>query len=673
MSATLSRGPADIEELAANTIRVLSMETVEKAKSGHPGLPMGCADIATVLFTKAMKFNPANPIWADRDRFVLSAGHGSVLLYTSLHLLGYAVSLDDLKSFRQWGSKAPGHPEFGETPGVETTTGPLGQGIGNAVGMALAERMLAARFNQPGFGIVDHFTYALCGDGDMMEGLSSEAASLAGHLQLGRLIVLYDDNTITIEGHTSLAMSEDVGLRFEAFGWHVQRIDGHDRQAVGMALAKAKAETGKPSLIVARTTIAKGSPNKAGTHDAHGSPLGPEEVAATKKNLGWTAPDFTVPEEVKPLFAAPGAAGRAKNQEWDRLFEAYRKAHPEKAVLWQRAMERGLPADLASKIPEFQPDEKGLATRVASGKVINAIKGALPELVGGSADLAPSNNTAMTGEADVGPGRYDGRNLHFGIREHAMGAVMNGMSLHGGFRVYGATFLIFSDYLRPTIRLASMMGLPNIYVFTHDSIFVGEDGPTHEPIEQIASLRAIPGLHVLRPADANATAAAWRLALERTDGPTALILTRQNLPICTDTAYGKGPERGGYILEWEAEPKGQPEIILIATGSEVPLAREAAKLLREKGIRPRVVDLFSWERFENQSEDYRRHVLPPRVHRRLAIEAGSPMGWDRYTGLEGRIWAIPRFGASAPMKVLAEKFGFTAQNIAKVAMEVLSR
>ncbi len=673
MSSQKSRSADEIEELAVNTIRILSMESVEKAKSGHPGLPMGCADFSYVLFTKFLKFNPENPCWPDRDRFILSAGHGSTLIYTMLHLLGYGLSMEELKNFRQWEAKTPGHPEFGDTPGVETTTGPLGQGFANAVGMALAEKLLAARFNRPGFHLVDHFTYVLASDGDIMEGVSQEAASLAGHLGLEKLIVYYDDNKITIEGSTDLAFSEDVGQRFEAYGWQVQNIDGMDRSQVEKALRKAKGETKRPSLIIGRTIIAQGSPNKAGSHAAHGAPLGAEEAAATRRNLGWDYPEFTVPDEVRPLFSEPGRTGKAKNKNWDRILEAYRESFRELALLWERVFAKKLPEGLEKKLPAFKPEDKPIATRVASGKTLNALKDVLPELVGGSADLAPSNNTTMSGEGDVGPGQFAARNLHFGVREHAMGGILNGMSLHGGLRPYGATFLVFSDYMRPSIRLSAMMGLPNIYVFTHDSIFLGEDGPTHQPIEHIASLRAIPNLHVLRPADANETAAAWALALSRTDGPTALVLTRQNLPILGDSGLGKGSERGGYVLEWEGEPRGKPDIILIATGSEVAAAREAAKILREKQVRPRVVNLLSWERFELEPEAYRREVLPPEVSCRLVIEAASFMGWERYAGSKGRIIGMNRFGASAPAKVLAEKFGFTGENIAKVALEMLSK
>jgi transketolase len=662
-----------LEELAVNTIRVLSMEAVERAKSGHPGLPMGCADFGYVLFTRFLKFNPRKPDWPDRDRFVLSAGHGSMLLYSLLHLTGYDLPLEEIKRFRQWGSKTPGHPEHGETPGVETTTGPLGQGLSNAVGMALAERLLAERYNLPEFPIVDHHTYSLVSDGDLMEGLSHEAASLAGHLRLGKLIVFYDQNHITIEGSTELAFTEDVGLRFEAYGWHVQRIDGNDRRAVEEALRRGRDETERPSLIVGRTTIAKGSPNKAGSHEAHGAALGPEEVAATRKNLGWDYPELTVPEEVRPLFAEPGEAGRKKNAEWDRLLAAYGSAHPEKRALWDRVQRRELPPDLERKLPVWKTDEKPMATRAASGKVLNALKDLLPELIGGSADLAPSNNTMIAGGGDVGASNFGARNLHFGVREHAMGGILNGLSLHGGIRPYGGTFLIFSDYMRPSVRLAALMGQPNIFIFTHDSVFLGEDGPTHEPIEHLAALRAMPHLTVMRPADANETAAAWGLALRNTRGPTALVLTRQNLPVYAETVLGKGPERGGYVVDWESEPRGKPDLLFLATGSEVSLVREAAKLLRTRGVRPRVVSLLSWELFEAQPPEYRDQVLPPAVSRRLAVEAAATFGWERWVGREGRIFGLDRFGASAPAKVIAEKLGFTPENIAKVAAEVLAR
>ncbi|MBN1444380.1 MAG: transketolase [Planctomycetes bacterium] len=671
MSSPSSSASPQLEQLAVNTIRVLCMEAVQKAKSGHPGLPMGCADFAYVLFAKFLKFNPRNPRWPDRDRFILSAGHGSMLLYTMLHLCGYDLPLEQLGQFRQWGSMTPGHPEYGEAPGVEMTTGPLGQGFATGVGMALAERMLAARYNAPEFEIVDHHTYALVSDGDLMEGISHEAASLAGHLKLGKLIYFYDDNHITIEGDTSLAFSEDIARRFESYGWHVQKIDGQDRQAIEGALHSARRETGRPSLIIGRTTIAYGSPNKAGTHDAHGSPLGPEEVQATRENLGWSHPELTVPEEVLPLFRAAAEEGARRNKAWDDLFERFEGHHRKKAQDWRRIHEGKLPETWESALPRFSSADKPVATRSASGQVINALAKALPELIGGSADLAPSNNTMVKGEGSVSAQDFSGRNLHFGVREHAMGAALNGLALHGGLRPYGGTFLVFSDYMRPSIRLAALTGAPVTYVFTHDSIFVGEDGPTHQPIEHAAALRAIPNLRVIRPADANETAAAWAMALEHTKGPTALLLTRQNLPIYEDTIHGGGAEKGGYILVKEAG--GPPDIILIATGSEVSICREAAKGLKLKSVKARVVSLPSWEVFDAQPEEYRHKVLPPGVKRRLAVEAASPFGWERYVGLEGKIIGLSRFGASAPYGVLAEKFGFTAENVLQAALTMLGK
>ncbi len=662
---------AELEELAVKTIRVLAAEAVEKAKSGHPGLPMGCADVAYVLFTQFLKFNPRNPSWTDRDRFVLSAGHGSMLLYSMLHLTGYDLSMEDLKQFRQWGSKTPGHPEHGETPGVEATTGPLGQGFGNAVGMAIAERWLAARFNTPDHAIVDHHTFGICSDGDLMEGVSHEAASIAGHLKLGKIVFIYDDNGITIEGHTDLAFSENIARRFDAYGWHVLKVNGHDRKAVAAALDAGRREAQKPTLIIARTTIAFGSPNKAGTHEAHGSPLGEEELALTRKNLGWDQPPFTVPDGVRALFMAAGEAGEAKNRKWSQVFDDYRGKYPEKAALWERIHARKLPEGIESVLPAWKPEDKPIATRSASGKAINALAKALPELTGGSADLAPSTNTLIEKEASIAAGNFGGRNFHFGIREHGMGAILNGLSLHGGIRPYGATFLIFSDYMRPTIRLAALMHQPVIYVFTHDSVFLGEDGPTHQPIEHLPALRAIPNLRLIRPADANETAAAWLLALENTRGPTALVLTRQNLPILNGAAYGKGIERGGYVIDQESG--GDPEVILIASGSEVAVALEAARILRERQVKPRVVSLPCWDLFAAQPKEYRDAVLPPRATRRLAIEAAAPFGWERWVGAEGKIIGIERFGASAPLKALAEKFGFTGAQVAEAALKLLGR
>ena len=669
MTSTPVSDQERLEQLAVNTIRVLSFECVQRARSGHPGLPMGCADFAYVLLTRALNFNPRNPMWPDRDRFVLSAGHGSMLLYSMLHLSGYDVSLDELRNFRQLGSATPGHPEYGDTPGVETTTGPLGQGCANAVGMALAESLLAARFNTPEHRIVDHHTYALVSDCDLMEGISHEAASLAGHLRLGKLIYFYDDNEITIEGGTDLAFGEDIAGRFDSYGWHVQRIDGQDRVAIAAALDAARAQSEKPSIIIARTTIGCGSPNKSGTAGVHGAPLGDEECALTREQLGWTHPECTVPEEVRPVFAAPGEAGAARNAEWDALLVDYREKYPERAAEWDRTQSGELPEGWRDALPRFSSTDGALATRSASGKVINTLAEIVPELIGGSADLAPSNNTAVRGQPSVTAEEMGGRNIHFGIREHGMGGAMNGMALHGGLRPYGGTFLVFSDYMRPSVRLAALMKQPTIYVWTHDSIFLGEDGPTHQPVEHIAALRAIPNLWVVRPAEANETAAAWAIALERKDGPTALLLTRQGLPIRDDTGLGHGAEHGGYVLEKE-EGDGAPDIILIASGSEVSVTREAAQALRDKGSRPRVVSLPCWELFDRQDAAYRESVLPPGVSRRLAVEAASPFGWERYVGSEGAIHGIDGFGASAPIADLAEKYGYTSTQIAAAAQKL---
>jgi transketolase len=669
MPATTTTDPAQLEDLAVTTIRVLCMDAVEKAASGHPGMPMGCADFAYVLFTRCLKFNPRNPDWPDRDRFVLSAGHGSMLLYTMLHLTGYDLPLAELQRFRQWESMTPGHPEHGEAPGVETTTGPLGQGFANGVGMALAERLLAARYNLPDHKLVDHHTYGIVSDGDLMEGVSHEAAAIAGHLKLGKLIYFYDDNQITIEGATSLAFSEDVAKRFEAYGWHVERIDGQDRTAIARALDAARAETRRPSLILGKTTIGYGSPNKAGSHEVHGAPLGAEECEATRRRFGWTLPPFTVPEEVRPLFRRPGVAGAAKNAEWERMLASYAKKDPERFRLWERTQARKLPEGWRAKLPVFPSQEGAIATRAASGKVINALAPVLPELIGGSADLAPSNNTMVKGQASVSAENMAGRNLHFGVREHGMGGILNGLSLHRGIRPYGGTFLVFSDYMRPSVRLAALMHEPVIYVWTHDSIFLGEDGPTHQPIEHLAALRAMPRLWVFRPADANETAAAWALALERTDGPSALLLTRQNLPIYDDTGLGKGAERGAYVLD--REEGGRPDLVLLASGSEVATIRGAAKLLRAQGRKVRTVSMPCWELFEAQDKAYRDSVLPQVCLARLAVEAASPFGWERYVGAKGRVHGLDRFGASAPAKVLAEKLGFTPEAVAREATELL--
>ncbi len=660
-------------KLAADTIRGLAMDGVEKAKSGHPGMPMGTADFAAVLFLKHLKHDSADPTWPDRDRFVLSAGHGSMLLYSLLHLAGYDLPMEELQRFRQWGSRTPGHPEHGLTPGVETTTGPLGAGCGNAVGMALAEAMLAARFNREGRALVDHRTYAIAGDGDLMEGVSHEAFSLAGHLGLNKLVVFYDSNRITIEGSTDLSCRDDVRRRFESYRWNVLEVDGHDHVALDQALAAAAAETARPTLIIGHTHIAQGAPNAHDSHEAHGAPLGAEEIRATKRHLGLPEDrEFYVPDETRALFAARREELSGLRRAWDRARRAWKAAHPDLAAAWDAAQSGKLPESLDAAVPAFDP-AKPLATRAASGQTLQKLAAALPSLVGGSADLAPSNNTYLKGLGDVGPGAFGGRNLHFGIREHAMGAVMNGMALHGGFRVYGGTFLVFADYCRPAIRLAALMEQPVVYVFTHDSFYVGEDGPTHQPIEQLASLRAIPGLSVIRPADATETAAAWLAALRRTKGPTALLLTRQNLPIL-DRPPPNPPAsevaRGAYIL-WESRPEAKPELILLGSGSETSLALEAGKkIAAEDGRAVRVVSFPSWDLFEAQKPSYRRRVLPPACRRRLAVEAGRTLGWEKYIGPRGAMIARDAFGASAPAGTLAKEFGFTADHVVAKAREL---
>ena len=658
---------SDLDQLCVTTIRTLAMDAVQKANSGHPGMPMGMADAAYVLWTQFLKHNPSDPAWPDRDRFVLSAGHGSMLLYSLLHLTGYDLPLEQLKQFRQWESMTPGHPEYGDTPGVETTTGPLGQGFGNGVGLALAEAMLAAEFNRPGFDVVDHYTYGIVSDGDLMEGISHEAASLAGHLGLGKLIYLYDDNHITIEGETSLAYSDDVPGRFEAYGWHVQSVDGHDRLAVAEALQQARAESERPSLIVCRTHIGYGSPNKQDTAQAHGEPLGSDEVRRTKEAYNWPpGAQFYIPDLVLARFREAVAIGATAQEAWDDLFGRYAEEYPELAADWERRMAGELPAGWEETLPQFSPEDGPIATRAAGGKIMASIAPGLPELVGGSADLHPSTKTYMSAYPAVQKGAYAGRNLHFGVREHAMGAMVSGLALHGGFRAFASTFFVFSDYMRPAIRLAALMKLPVIYVFTHDSILVGEDGPTHQPVEQAASLRAMPGLTLLRPADANETVAAWRAILEYREGPVALLLTRQKLPILEE-ARAEGVARGGYIIR-DAEA---PDLILMATGSEVEVVLEAQACLAEDGIAARVVSMPSWELFEAQPQSYRETVLPPSVTARLAVEAGVPQGWERYVGSQGAIMGLERFGASAPYKVLAQEFGFTAEAVAARAREVL--
>lgn len=651
------------------------MDAVQKANSGHPGLPMGAAAMVYVLWTRFLKHNPANPQWPNRDRFVLSAGHGCLLLYSLLHLTGYDLPLEEIKQFRQWGSKTPGHPEHGLTPGVETTTGPLGQGFGNAVGMAIAEKYLAAHFNRPGHPLVDYNVYGICSDGDLMEGVSAEAASIAGFLGLDNLTFLYDNNHITIEGSTDLAFSqEDVGKRFEAYGWFVQHVaDGNDLEAVDHALHAAQAEKSRPSLIVCRTHIAYGSPNKHDSASAHGEPLGEEEVKLTKQNLGWPLdPPFYIPEQALAHFRIALAKGRESEAEWHRQLDSYRQALPDPAQEWDRYLRGELQEGWKDKIPTFAAADKPIATRSASEKVLQVIAPLLATLLGGSADLAPSTKTYVKGLGDFSRSNYGAKNFHFGIREHGMGSILNGMAL-SGLIPYGATFLIFSDYCRPTIRLAALMKAHSIFVFTHDSVFLGEDGPTHQSIEQLPALRAIPNLCLIRPGDANETAVAWRVAIERRSGPVALALTRQNLPIIDRSKYAsaEGLARGAYVL---ADSKGgAPEIILIASGSEVPLALDAYDALSAEGIRARVVSMPSWDLFEAQPQSYRDEVLPREVAARLAIEAAAPLGWERYVGQRGAVIGMTRFGASAPYKVLAEKFGFTMANVVAHARALLKK
>ncbi len=657
---------AAAERLTADTIRTLAMDAVQKANSGHPGMPMGMADAATALWARHLKFDPSDPKWPDRDRFVLSAGHGSMLLYALLHLSGYDLPLSELQNFRQWGSKTAGHPEWGHAPGIETTTGPLGQGISNAIGMALAERHLAARFNRPGFSVVDHRTFAIASDGDLMEGVSHEACSLAGHLGLGRLTVLYDDNHISIDGPTGLSFSEDVLKRFEAYGWRVTRVDGHDGGAVSEALAAALAQDSKPSLIACRTVIGYGSPNRAGTAKAHGEPLGVEEVRLTKEKMGWPVDEpFRIPSEARrPLRDAARNGGR-KRAEWEKLFASYAAAHPELARDFERATGGGLPAGWDSKTPSFDP-AKPMATRNASGKTLDALIGNNPDLLGGSADLTGSNKTLPAGVQALAGGDFGGRYVYYGVREHGMGSIMNGLALHGGVIPYGGTFLVFSDYMRPSIRLAALMGLGTIYVFTHDSIGLGEDGPTHQPIEHLAALRAIPNLAVVRPADANETVAAWKIALQRRDAPTALVLTRQDLPILDPEKAAQGVH-GAYVL---ADAEGA-RVAFLATGSEVEIALGAHWLLAEKGVPSRVVSMPCWERFEAMPAEYRESVLPPGIEARVAIEAASPFGWERYVGRAGRIVGLDHYGASAPYQTLYREFGLTAEKAAQAALELV--
>ena len=661
------------DSLCVNTIRTLAMDAVQAAKSGHPGAPMGLAAAAYVLWTRFLKHNPKNPNWIDRDRFVLSAGHASMLLYSLLYLTGYKVGLNELKNFRQWGSITPGHPEYRHTPGVETTTGPLGQGFTNAVGMAMAESHLAAIFNKGNQKIVDHYTYIMCGDGDLMEGVSSEAASLAGHLGLGKLICIYDDNKISIEGGTELAFTENVAARFRAYRWHVIRVnDGNDLDAIQQALKEAQAETARPSLIALRTHIAYGSPNKQDSHDAHGAPLGEEEIRLTKENLGWPVnKNFFVPAEALKTFRKCVDQGKKAEAAWRKKIDAYTRKHPELAEEWQAAIFCKLQRGWDAKVPTFA-NAAPIATRAASGQVLNGLAEKLPNLMGGSADLAPSNNTLIKSSFDFQKGSYDGRNIRFGVREHAMGAILSGMALHGGIRPYGGTFLVFADYCRPAIRLAALMKLPVIYVFTHDSVAVGEDGPTHQPVEHLAALRAIPGLIVIRPADATETAAAWRVAIKTVNAPVALILSRQSLPVLDRKQYPSAIAlaKGGYIL---ADSDGTPDVILIGSGAEVHLCLEARELLAQKGVAARVVSMPSWELFERTTQKYRDKVLPPAVITRVAIEAGVSFGWEKYVGSPEAIIGINRFGASAPGGIVMNKYGMTASAVVLKAMNLLKR
>jgi transketolase len=662
------------EELCINTIRFLAVDMVQQANSGHPGAPMGMAPMAYVLWNRFLKHSPAEPRWPDRDRFILSAGHASAMLYALLYLTGYDLTLDEIKRFRQWESQTPGHPEYWIVPGIEVTTGPLGQGFANGVGMAIAEKRLAERYNRPGYEVINHYTYAIVSDGDLMEGVSSEAASLAGTLRLGRLIYLYDDNGISIEGKTDMTFTEKVAQRFQAYDWQViGPIDGMDTESVDEAIRKAQAEKTRPSLIICRTVIGYGSPNKAGTASAHGEPLGEKEVSLSKENLGWPYKEpFTVPPEVLDHFRQAGEIAGSQQHVWEASMETYRKVYPDEA----RQLEKDLSGDLSDGWDEgladlFRVTDKSMATREASGRVINTIAPRIPALIGGSADLGPSNKTAMKDYADFGTGDYTGRNLHFGVREHAMGAIVNGMSLHGGSIPYTGTFLVFYDYMRPPVRLAAMMGIRVIYIFSHDSIGLGEDGPTHQPIEQLMGLRTVPDLVTIRPADATETAEAWKVALERRYGPTALALSRQNLPVLdrAELAPASGVGRGAYIL-WESA--ASPDVIIIGTGSEVHIALEAGRLLKEKGVKTRVVSMPSWELFEAQSADYRNEVLPPDIRARVSIEAGTTLGWERYIGLDGSAIGLHRFGASAPNAVLYEKLGITGRHVVNEALRLTS-
>ncbi len=689
MNKKTEMASADLDQLCINTIRFLSVDAVQKANSGHPGMPLDAAPMAHVLWTRFLRHSPSNPHWFDRDRFVLSAGHASMLLYSMLHLTGYDLPLAQIKKFRQWGSITPGHPERGLTPGVETTTGPLGQGFGNGVGMAIAEAYLSSRYNKPGFEIINHYTYVIASDGDLMEGVSSEAASLAGHLKLNKLIYLYDNNHITLSASTPVTFTDETIMRFESYGWHTQSVeDGNNLKAIEDAIKKAQQETGRPSIISIRTHIGYGSPNKQDTFEAHGSPLGVEEVKLTKQNLGWPEePPFNIPEEVANYFQMAVDKGRIEEKEWDSKWAVYAKQYPLLSKELQLLINNELTEGWDKNFPDFPPDSKGMATRIASGKTMNTFSSLLPGFIGGSADLNPSTFTELKEEGNfgnpdvsgkdmqgsVGGGwTYAGRNIFFGVREHAMGAIMNGMAAHGGIIPFGSTFLTFSDYMRPSIRLASLMKLHLIYVFTHDSIALGEDGPTHQSVEHLASLRAIPNLIVIRPGDANETAEAWRLAIE-IEGPVALILTRQNVPTLDRKMFAPaiGLNRGAYILA--DTPGSEPQLIMVASGSELGLIVAAQQKLQEQNIAVRLVSMPSWELFEAQPEEYKNTVLPPAVHARLAVEAGVTQGWRKYVGDRGDILGIDHFGASAPGPVVMREFGFTVENVCKKALALLKQ
>ena len=662
----------ELQNLALNTLRFLSVDGVQQANSGHPGLPLGAAPLAYTIWTRHLRHNPANPNWPDRDRFILSGGHGSMLLYSLLHLTGYDLSLDELKRFRQWGSLTPGHPEYGLTPGVETTTGPLGQGFANGVGMALAEAHLAKLYNRPGYEVINHYVYAIVTDGDLMEGVAAEAASLAGHLQLGKLIYLYDDNRISIEGSTDLTFTEDRGKRFEAYGWHVQRVeDSLDIAAIDRAIQAARQDP-RPSLIMVRTTIGYGLPTRAGTAKAHGEPPGEAELDGAKDKLGWPKqPRFLIPEEALAFYRQALTSGARHEQHWQQKLQAYRAAYPDLAAELERRLAGELPDGWAKNLPLFPADPKGLASRAASGKLINALAASLPELMGGSADLAPSNNTWMADRPAFAADCLEGSNIHFGVREHGMGSVVNGLAYHGGVIPFGATFMVFSDYMRPPVRLSALSHLGSIWVFTHDSIGVGEDGPTHQPVEQLAALRAIPNLLTLRPADANETCLAWQVAIENRHRPTALVLTRQNLPTLDRTVYAPadGLRKGAYVLADLGDEK--PQVILIASGSEVGLIVAAGQRLAQQGLSLRLVSFPSWELFAEQDQAYQDAVLLPDVEHRLAVEAGVSQGWHRWVGSRGRVLGLDRYGASAPAGEVFKNLGFSVEHIEQLVWDML--